>query len=74
MRARELTSFLLSFISVLSLVFLENNIEIIDLPGFGLVWGSSRLFLFTVETNLKIALALVIYFEAEYADSELKEL
>ena len=73
MRARELTSSLLSFLSVLS-VFLENNIEIIDLPGFGLVWGSSRLFLFTVETNLKIALALVIYFEAEYADSEIKEL
>ena len=50
------------------------NIEIIDLPGFGLVWGSSRLYLFSGWADLKIALALVIYFEAEYADSELKEL
>ena len=52
----------------------SHNIEIIDLPGFGLVLGSSRLYLFSGWADLKIALALVIYFEAEYADSELKEL
>ena len=35
------------------------TIEIIDLPGFGFVWGSSRVFLFTGQTDLKIVLALM---------------
>ena len=38
------------------------NIEIIDLPGLGLVWGLSRLFLLSGRAALKIALALVGYF------------
>ena len=38
---------------------LSINIEIIDLPGFGLVSGSSCLLLFSGETDLKIALALI---------------
>ena len=38
---------------------LSIKIEIIDLPGLGLVWGSSRLLLFSGETDLKIALALI---------------
>ena len=35
------------------------NIEIIDLPGFGFVWGLSHLYLFSGRADLKIALALV---------------
>ena len=39
---------------------LENNIEIIDLPGFGLVWGSSSSFLYSSRSDLNIVLALLV--------------